>query len=130
MSLHVKPQLTFVQWSNGFGTYSENFILHEGPEAPARLLLLEAGAYAEKLHNEIWVFNQGFWQKNAQLWQDVQSADWDDVILEEEFKTALQKDIYGFFSAEGTYKKLSLPWKVSHATHALCGLNSTDKVSY
>lgn len=120
--------LYILKWSNGFGTYSENFILHEGTEAPARLLLLEAGAYAEKLHNEIWVFNQGFWQKNAQLWQDVQSADWDDVILEEEFKTALQKDIYGFFSAEGTYKKLSLPWKRGIIMHGPPGNGKTISI--
>jgi hypothetical protein len=33
--------------------------------------------------------------------------------LKEDFKRALQKDIYGFFSAEEVYKKLAVPWKVN-----------------
>lgn len=32
--------------------------------------------------------------------------------MKEESKKALQKDIYGFFMSEMTYKKLSIPWKV------------------
>ncbi|THH15203.1 hypothetical protein EW146_g5223, partial [Bondarzewia mesenterica] len=100
-----------VQWPVGFGVKTQYFILHEGPETPANDLLLSAGIYEDQLHNEIWVFNQGFWNKDAGLWQDVQKADWSDVILEEDFKVALQKDVYSFFSSEGTYKKLSLPWK-------------------
>ena len=100
------------QWPSGFGVKSQSFLLHEGPEHPANDLLLTAGVYQDQLHNEIWVFNQGYWNKDAGLWQDVQKADWADVILEDVFKTALQKDVYGFFSSESTYKKLSLPWKV------------------
>lgn len=88
-----------------------------GPEERARLLLLSIGAWSHELHDEIWVFNQGFWNKDHGLWEEIQKADWNDVILKEDFKKALQKDVYGFFSAEEVYKKLSIPWKV--ATYAL-----------
>jgi len=64
------------------------------------------------LHNEIWVFNQGFWRKDAGLWNEIQKADWKDVILKEEFKKALKKDVYGFFDSEKLYKDLGIPWKV------------------
>ncbi|KAF8969457.1 P-loop containing nucleoside triphosphate hydrolase protein [Flammula alnicola] len=95
----------------GFGTMTQFFILHEGPEEVSRLFLLSAGAWADSLHDEIWVFNQGFWQKNHGLWTEVQKADWKDVILKEEFKKALQKDVYGFFASEAIYKELAIPWK-------------------
>lgn len=103
--------LYIARWPSGLSVKSQSFLLHEGPEHPANDLLLTAGVYQDQLHNEIWVFNQGYWSKDAGLWQDVQKADWADVILEDVFKTALQKDVYGFFSSESTYKKLSLPWK-------------------
>lgn len=83
-----------------------------GPEEVSRLYLLAAGAWADSLHNEIWVFNQGFWRKDYGLWLEVQKADWKDVILKDEFKKALQKDVYGFFASEAVYKELAIPWKV------------------
>ena len=86
----------------------------QGPEEVSRLFLLAAGAYADDLHDEIWVFNQGFWQKDHNLWLDIQDADWKDVILKDEFKKALQKDIYGFFESEAIYKELAIPWKVNN----------------
>jgi transitional endoplasmic reticulum ATPase len=64
------------------------------------------------LHDEIWVFNQGIWRKDPGLWQEVQKADWKDVILDEDFKTTLQKDVFGFFSSERVYLDLQIPWKV------------------
>ena len=42
---------------------------------------------------------------------EVQKANWDDVILEESFKKALQKDVYSFFGSESLYKSLGIPWK-------------------
>ncbi len=83
-----------------------------GSEDPARSLLLAAGLWSDRLHNEIWVFNQGYWQKDPALWTEVQKADWKDVILKEEFKEAFKKDVYGFFSSEPIYKDLAIPWKV------------------
>ncbi|KAA1466461.1 P-loop containing nucleoside triphosphate hydrolase protein [Dentipellis sp. KUC8613] len=103
--------LYIAQYPTGFSRITQHFILHDGPDGPAKDLLLSAGIYQDQLHQEIWVFNQGFWAKDHSLWDAIQSASWDDVVLEDEFKTALQKDVYGFFSSKDTYKRLSLPWK-------------------
>jgi hypothetical protein len=89
--------------------------LHEGPEDPARDFVLAAGIRREQLHDEIWVFNQGFWDKDHALWVEIQNADWKDVVLKDDFKKSLQKDIYGFFSSEAVYKELAIPWKVSRS---------------
>lgn len=34
------------------------------------------------------------------------------MILDEERKLTMHKDIYGFFKSEQVYKDLSIPWKV------------------
>ncbi|KAJ7490432.1 P-loop containing nucleoside triphosphate hydrolase protein [Mycena galericulata] len=98
-------------WVLGFSITTMHFILHEGPETPTRALVLASGLYDQSLHEEIWVFNQGYWAKDHSLWEDVQTADWKDVILKDEFKTNLKKDIYGFFKSEAIYKELAIPWK-------------------
>ncbi|ESK94426.1 atp-dependent zn protease [Moniliophthora roreri MCA 2997] len=100
-----------VEYPAGFGTVQQNYVLHDGPEENTRSMLLSAGIWADKLHNEIWVFDQGWWRKDAGLWYEVQKADWKDVILKDEFKKALQKDVYGFYNSEELYKDLGIPWK-------------------
>ena len=88
------------------------YILHEGPQEPSRSLLMAVGSWNNDLHEEIYVFNQGFWNKDRALWSEVQKANWKDVILKDDFKTNLRKDVNGFFASEALYKSLAIPWKV------------------
>jgi transitional endoplasmic reticulum ATPase len=103
-----------------YGLKTSHFILHQGSEEPARELILSAGIWANTLHDEILVFNQGFWYKDPRLWQELQKADWKDVILDHEFKEEIRKDIYGFFRSEQVYKELSIPWKVRPLCSCRC----------
>ncbi|KAF2453847.1 P-loop containing nucleoside triphosphate hydrolase protein [Lineolata rhizophorae] len=74
-------------------------------------LIKEATEWGVRLHNEVWVYDQGWWQKSAELWDSVQSAEWDDVILEPEMKSALISDVQYFFDNQDTYARLKVPWK-------------------
>ncbi|KAK7695747.1 hypothetical protein QCA50_000384 [Cerrena zonata] len=103
--------LYIVRFQMGFGETTQQYLVHDGSEEPSRRLLLAAGIWQNDLHEEIYVFNQGFWNKDHNLWVEVQKARWEDVILKEEFKTNLKKDVYGFFDSEDLYKSLSIPWK-------------------
>ncbi len=86
--------------------------MFDGPETPARSFLHAVGAWATELHEEIYVFENGFWNKSHALWQEVQKANWDDVILKQSFKDTVRKDVNSFFDSEDLYKKLAIPWKV------------------
>jgi len=102
-----------LKYLQGLSQYIYQFLVHEGPsEQPSKDLLVAAGGWSQALHNEVWVFEQGFWNRDPGLWQEVQKANWADVILDEEFKTTLQKDVFGFFSSERVYLDLQIPWKV------------------
>lgn len=37
-------------------------------------LVLEAGQYSSLLHNEVWIFDGGFWGKSRELWDSVQKV--------------------------------------------------------
>ncbi|KAI0729314.1 P-loop containing nucleoside triphosphate hydrolase protein [Fomitopsis betulina] len=94
-----------------YGQIIQSFLVHEGPDDHSRALILAAGSWYSQLHQEILVYNQGYWNKNHNLWVEVQKANWDDVILKQEFKDRLQKDVNGFFDSEALYKGLAIPWK-------------------
>lgn len=63
------------------------------------------------MHNEVWVFDQGYWQKSFELYDSVQKASWEDVILDESMKEAIIRDVDTFFDSRDTYEKLKVPWK-------------------
>lgn len=75
-------------------------------------LVLEASIWAEESHQEVWIYDQGRWSKDAELYRMVQDASWDDLILDEKMKRAIVRDVIGFFDARETYQELSTPWKV------------------
>jgi len=110
--LELSPHLTIAQWPGGFGYEALYFVLHEGPEDIPLSFLASVGTWAAELHEEVLVFNQGFWQKDHALWEEIQKSSWKDVILKEEFKLAIQSDISKFFDSEAVYKELAVPWKV------------------
>lgn len=79
--------------------------------AAAYLLLKTAGFWLNELHGEIWVFDQGFWQKDAGLYRSIQKSRWEDIILPEELKEDLLKTVVRFYKSRETYERLHVPWK-------------------
>lgn len=74
-------------------------------------LLLEVGKWNNELHNEIWVFDGGFWEKSTELWDSIRKASWEDVILDKSMKDQIIADVDDFFNSRDTYEDLKVPWK-------------------
>jgi len=102
--------LYVTKYPMGFGEQVQQFLLHEGSAEASRSLLRVAGIWGNDLHEEIYVFNQ-YWIKDHNLWQEIQKADWKDIILKDEIKAGIKKDVFGFFESQDLYKNLSIPWK-------------------
>ncbi|KAL8733498.1 MAG: hypothetical protein Q9166_002125 [cf. Caloplaca sp. 2 TL-2023] len=117
-------------------TYVHNFILchpssFEAPELGSyylNQLILDASKWTLELHNEIWIFDQSFWQKSRELWQSAQDADWDDVILDEAMKSSVRDDIEGFFEKREQYQRYSIPWKRGIIFHGPPGNGKTISI--
>ena len=96
--------------------------------AKADALLLEAGKWATDLHGEVFVFDQGYWQKSAELYQSVLNASWDAVIMKEEMKKAIIDDHRSFFDSRDTYGRLQVPWKRGIIYHGPPGNGKTISI--
>ena len=62
---------------------------------------------------KIWVYDQGYWSKNRKLWENVQAATWENVILKQEVKETMMEDVEDFFDSREDYEGFAVPWKVS-----------------
>ena len=91
-------------------------------------LLLAVGKWSTDLHEEIYVFDDGFWAKSRDLWTAVQDCSWDEVILNQTMKDNLIADVQGFFDNRELYKKLSVPWKRGLILHGVPGNGKTISI--
>ena len=74
-------------------------------------LLVAIGQFENPYTEGIFVYD-GYWSKNHGLYEEVQKISWKDVILDENKKKTLTKDIEEFFDNESKYKDFDVPWKV------------------
>lgn len=95
------------------GAESEDVVVGEGGDKGADELVEAASRWLLALHEEVLVFDQGWWQKDKGLYKSILAAKWDDVILSADKKKALQDDVGSFFASEKAYKEFAVPWKVS-----------------
>lgn len=106
----------------------ENYYILTPSRAQAQRLILEAGRWAADLHDEVWVFDSGYWQKSRELFDSVRHASWDAVILDPAMKRALIDDHLSFFGSRDTYTRLRVPWKRGIIYHGPPGNGKTISI--
>ncbi|KAL5424679.1 hypothetical protein PMIN04_003062 [Paraphaeosphaeria minitans] len=100
----------------------------EGHCAETDTLILAAGKWTSLLHEEIWVFDNGYWEKSKELWKAVEGSSWDDVILDPDMKTGLIQDVQGFFENQAIYAQYAVPWKRGIILHGVPGNGKTVSI--
>ena len=77
----------------------------------ADALIEAASRWSILTHDEVLVFDRGFWNADKQLFKSIKSMRWDDVILDKGKKNAMIDDVESFFSGEQSYAEFAVPWK-------------------
>lgn len=74
-------------------------------------LIYEVFRYQNNIPDTVLVYDRGYWHASPELWERVQSSNWDDVILDAGMKKSITGEVNKFFDSEERYKKLKVPWK-------------------
>lgn len=106
-------------------------------------LVTEVYRWQTSLKDEMWVFQDGAWQKDKEMWRSIQACSWDDLVLEGQFQQGLVRDTETFFSSKEIYQSLGITWKRGMSStmssylltfsHSCSGLTLTatlEQVSY
>nr|POE51665.1 putative atpase yjob [Quercus suber] len=98
-----------------------------GPSTPTDALIKATGDWLLSDEEVVWVYDN-FWMKNKQLWQEVQKASWDKVILDESMKQELTQVTNKFFQSKEIYEDLGVPWKRGLMFHGPPGNGKTISI--
>ena len=74
----------------------------------------------------VYVYDR-FWQRSKELYEQVKTASWDDVILNEDTKKAITGLMHKFFDSRDTYKDLDVPWKRGVIFHGPAGVSNLQR---
>lgn len=107
---------------------TQSFYILSTDQQKADELLLAVGKWTHDLHNEILVYDEGWWQKNSQLYDSVMKASWDAVILNADMKKAIIDDHLSFYESRETYEKLKVSWKRGIIYHGPPGNGKTISI--
>ena len=91
-------------------------------------LILKVGKWTSQLHEEIFVFDDGHWDKSKELYKSVHGSSWEDVILDPAMKQNLIEDVQGFFDNQGLYGQFAVPWKRGIILHGVPGNGKTVSI--
>lgn len=119
--------------TEGYSTY--NYILKEPAEGESILaqpkvtdaLINAVGKWQKPDDRYVYVYDYR-WTANRSLWEEVQKASWDDVILNEEMKKSLVELMKKFFDSKDTYDDLGVPWKRGVIFHGPAGNGKTISI--
>jgi len=64
-----------------------------------------------EVRGEILVYQDGYFQKNKELFESIKTATFDNLILRDSLKEEIQNDFAQFFSSREVYERYRIPWK-------------------
>ena len=90
-------------------------------------LIKAAGDVLYKQQPGIFVFDN-YWFKDHKLYEEVQKASWDKVILDADMKKDLTEVTEKFFDSKDVYDDLGVPWKRGIMFHGPPGNGKTISI--
>jgi hypothetical protein len=99
-----------MSWQAGYCKTQHYWILADSKEL-AEEFFVAVCDWNSEIRDEVLVFEDGYWTKNPELFQSIQSATFDNLILHGNLKQDIQDDLKNFFAAREIYANYSVPWK-------------------
>ena len=64
-----------------------------------------------EVRGEILIYQDGYFQKNKELFNSIKDATFDNLILRGSLKNEIETDFEQFFNARAVYQRYGIPWK-------------------
>ena len=103
-------EVLLVSWQQQFQQRATVWIVADSKEI-GQGFYVAISEWCAEVRGEIVVFEGGCWHKSRELFQSVQSANFDNLILTDTLKAEIQADFKDFFASRSHYEQYGVPWK-------------------
>ncbi|MFN6538720.1 MAG: AAA family ATPase [Nostoc sp. EkiNYC01] len=105
-----KLDILLMSWQEGYCKTRYYWILADKKEI-AEDFFVAVCDWNSEIRDEVLVFEDGYWDKNQDLFQSIKGATFNNLILQGNLKQDIQDDLNTFFASRETYAAYSVPWK-------------------
>ena len=99
-----------MSWQEGYCRTRYYWILADNQELAEKFFTAVCDWNSE-IRDEVLVFEDGYWNKNPELFQSIKTATFDNLILHGNLKEDIKDDLLNFFASQETYAAYGIPWK-------------------
>lgn len=102
--------VVLISWSEGCSMQQGQWILADNRQI-AENFLGAVCAWSCEVRGEIVVYQNGFFKKDKELFEEIKSATFNNLILRDALKQDIQDDFQRFFNSRETYERYAIPWR-------------------
>jgi AAA+ superfamily predicted ATPase len=99
-----------ISWSQSCTLLRRHWIVAESPKI-AEDFLDAVCEWSCEVRGEILVYQNGYFDKDKELFDAIKSANFDNLILRDSLKEAIKNDFEQFFNSRETYERYQIPWR-------------------
>lgn len=98
------------QWVAGFDRATSHWVLADD-RTTAEAFAAAVCAHNNEPRDAVLVFNGRCWARSRELWNEVQGASFDDLVLAGDLAQEIRDDFTAFLAARDEYARYGVPWK-------------------
>jgi ATPase family associated with various cellular activities (AAA) len=102
--------VVLITWTDGSCRRRHHWIIAEETRL-AEEFFSAVCEWSSEVRGEILVYHDGYFQKDKQLFESIQTATFDNLILPESLKRQIESDFQSFLNSRETYERYCIPWK-------------------
>jgi AAA+ superfamily predicted ATPase len=95
----------------GEGLFKYHYWILAETEEVARNFVAAVCEWNMEIRSEVLVFDDGHWHKDERLFQDIQGATFENLVLRGNLKQEICDDLVQFFQSRALYEEHDIPWK-------------------
>ena len=103
-------RVVVARWREGYGEKRVQITVGDD-EASVDEFVASVCAYCNEPRRAVLCFRGGCWGQSHEIWSDIQSASFDDLVLAGGLKEAIRGDLSRFMSARAEYERYGVPYK-------------------
>lgn len=119
--------VVFMHFTEG-GCWMRHYWIVSDERGTAEEFFRAVCEWCAEVRGEILVFEDGEWEKSEELFASVRAATFDTLVLPDELRAEIERELPGFFAAREMYESYGVPWKRGVLLHGPPGNGKTHAV--